>query len=211
LICRRSLKRFLKHCQARNVTGRSKPGVEVFPLIAFDRIHRNSLSYARTAYDANSFLSPIFDPNSTTLSRTFRLPICRKFQGWHLPQFFAVGWTCPEALELHKFFKFVAKYRSAISSAHCCANFSPIQNLRHSIASIRHAAVHRLAQDRNSLLQMNHAAIELCVCIGESPGAENLCRLFRFLWRTLPKSSMVHMQTPQTPPARASLPESVPP
>lgn len=31
-------------------------------------------------------------------------------QKWLLPQSFAVGWTCPEVLELPKFFKFVAKY-----------------------------------------------------------------------------------------------------
>jgi hypothetical protein len=37
-------------------------------------------------------------------------------QKCRLPQSLAVGWTCPEALELHKFFKFLAKNRSKIST-----------------------------------------------------------------------------------------------
>jgi hypothetical protein len=64
----------------------------------------------------------------------------------------AVGWTCPEALELHKFFKLLARNRSKISSEKHRENITTVQNLRHSIAGIRHAAVHRMVQDSDSLL-----------------------------------------------------------
>jgi hypothetical protein len=78
--------------------------------------------------------------------------------------------------------------------------------LRHSIVSIRHTAVHRLTQDRDSLLEMVYAAIEFCLCIGGSPGAEKLCGLLRFLQKTLPKPSIKQMQSQQTTPFQAFLP-----
>ncbi|KAJ5394718.1 hypothetical protein N7509_006505 [Penicillium cosmopolitanum] len=112
-------------------------------------------------------------------------------QKWLLPQPLAVGWTCPEVLELHKFFKFLAKNRLKISSEKCRANITTVQNLCHSIASIRHAAVHRLTQDRDSLLEMVYAAIEFCLCIGESPDAEGPGHFFRFLQNTLPKQPII--------------------
>ncbi|KAJ5743388.1 hypothetical protein N7533_010490 [Penicillium manginii] len=109
-----------------------------------------------------------------TLQRHLEHSAFQFVQNWLLPQSLALGWTCPEALEPNKFFKFLAKYQSKISSEQSCENVS---------------SVHRLPQDKDSLLQMNRAAIEFCLCIGESPGAESLCCLFRFLQKTTPKSS----------------------
>jgi hypothetical protein len=110
-------------------------------------------------------------------------------QKWLQPQSLAVGWTCPEALELHKFFKFLARNRSKIWSEQCCANIGPVQNLRHYFASIRHAAVYHLTQDRDSLLEMVYAAIEFCLCISKSPGAEKPCGLLRCLHKPFPSQA----------------------
>lgn len=42
-----------------------------------------------------------------TLQRYLEQSAFRLVRKWLLPQFLDVGWTCPEALELHKFFKLV--------------------------------------------------------------------------------------------------------
>ncbi|CAI7617621.1 unnamed protein product [Penicillium pancosmium] len=97
--------------------------------------------------------------------------------------------------------------RSKISSEQHRENITTAQNLRHSIAGIRHAAVHRLAQDRDSLLQKNCTAIEFCLRIGDNYGAETLCRLFEFLQKTLPKSSMAQVQPQQAVPSHPRLPK----
>ncbi|KAJ5240540.1 uncharacterized protein N7469_002131, partial [Penicillium citrinum] len=77
-----------------------------------------------------------------------------------------------------------------------------VRNLeKHWISSgsaIRHAAVHRLPQDRDSLLQMNRAAVKFCLCMDKGPETERLCCLFWFLQEILPKSSVVSMSTEQT-------------
>jgi hypothetical protein len=103
----------------------------------------------------------------------------------------AGGWTCPEALQLHKFFKFVTKHRSKISFKQCCENASSLQYLRDRVASIRHAAVHRLVQDSDGLVEMVYAAIE-----------------FKFLQEKLPKPNIKQMQSQKTTPFHPSLPES---
>jgi hypothetical protein len=142
-----------------------------------------------------------------TLQRHLEHSAFRFVQKWLQPQSLAVGWTCPEALELHMFFKFLARNRSKISSEQHGENITTVQNLRHSIAGIRHAAVHRLAQDRDSLLEKNCAAIEFCLRVGDNYGAESLCRLFEFLQKILPKSSMVQVQSQQAVSSHPHLPE----
>lgn len=56
------------------------------------------------------------------------------------------------------------------------------------VSAIRHAAVHRLTQDRESLLQMNRVAIEFVMTTGESSPPAKLCRLLDFMEARLPKS-----------------------
>ncbi|KAJ5409139.1 hypothetical protein N7509_003022 [Penicillium cosmopolitanum] len=132
-----------------------------------------------------------------TLQRHLEHSAFQFVQKWLLPQSLAVGWTCPEALEMHKFFKLLTRHRWKISSEKHRENITTVQNLRHSIVSIRHAAVHRLAKDRDSLLEMNCGAIEFCLRIGDDYSAESLCRLLDFLQKTLSKSSMVQVQPQQ--------------
>jgi hypothetical protein len=64
-----------------------------------------------------------------------------------------------------------------------------------------------LAQDRDSLLEKSCAAIEFCLCIGDSHSAESLCRLFEFLQKTPPKSSRVQVQPQQAVPSHPRLPK----
>ncbi|KAJ5240587.1 uncharacterized protein N7469_002178 [Penicillium citrinum] len=133
-----------------------------------------------------------------TLQRRLEFSAFRFIHRWLPLQSLAVGWTCPEALELHQVFKFVTKYRSKISSEEVLNSIGPLQDMRDSVASIRHAAVHRLPQNRDSLLQMNRAAVKFCLCMDDGPEAERICRLFRFLQRTPPRPSVVPIPTEQT-------------
>ncbi|KAJ5240659.1 uncharacterized protein N7469_002250 [Penicillium citrinum] len=94
-------------------------------------------------------------------------------------------------------FEFVTKHRSRISCEGVWKNVESLQDLRDLVASIRHAAVHRLPQDRDSLLQMNRAAVKFCLCVGDGPETERLCRLFWFLQKILPKSGVAPIPTEQ--------------
>jgi hypothetical protein len=89
---------------------------------------------------------------------------------WYLQRYFPPeslqnGWTCPEALGLHKLFQFLNRHRRRPQAETSGPAVSDIQGWRHSISAIRHAAVHRLAQNRRSLLQMTQAAIGFVHCI----------------------------------------------
>ena len=107
---------------------------------------------------------------------------------WLLEESLMVGWTCPEELELHSLFKFLGKHRDKIQCSSCRQAANTIQKWQRLVSGIRHAAVHRLSQDRESLLQMNRVAIEFSLCIGGLPSAEKLRRLLKFLEDRLPKS-----------------------
>ena len=58
-----------------------------------------------------------------------------------------------------------------------------------SISAIRHAAVHRLAQDRQSLLRMTRAAIGFVQCMSGSSHTQSLRRLRKYLRVALPRPS----------------------
>lgn len=146
--------------------GRSDSGIGVPLLIAFDRVHRNHLPHIRRAYDTTSFRAQY---QLQTVQCLLESSATQFVQTWIPLHYLVVGSTCPKALELHKFFKFVAKHRHKMSSEQCHENSSSIQNLHYSIASIRHAAIHRLPQDKDHLLQMHYAAIEFVLCVGVKP------------------------------------------
>ncbi|KAJ5481495.1 hypothetical protein N7475_000307 [Penicillium sp. IBT 31633x] len=77
-----------------------------------------------------------------------------------------VGWTCLEELELHKLFNFMVEHRNKIPCSSCRQAAITIQKWQRLVAGIRHAAVHRLSQDRESLLRVTRVAIEFSLCIG---------------------------------------------
>ncbi|KAF3400083.1 hypothetical protein F1880_008412, partial [Penicillium rolfsii] len=99
------------------------------------------------------------------------------------------GWTCPEALELHKLFQFLNRHRHASKVNPPGPAVSYIQGWRDSISAIRHAAVHRLAQDRQSLLRMTRAAIGFVQCMSGSSHTQSLRRLRKYLRVALPRPS----------------------
>src|SRR4051794_10714577 len=91
------------------------------------------------------------------------------------------GWTCPEALELHKLFQFLNRHRLAPKANPLGPAVSDIQGWRHSISAIRHAAVHRRAQDRQSLLRMTRAAIGFVQCMNGPSHTQSLRHLRKYL------------------------------
>lgn len=74
------------------------------------------------------------------------------------------GWICPEALGLHKLFQFLNRRRRRLHAEFSDLAVSDIKGWRHSICAIRHVAVHRLAQARQSLLQTTQTAMGFVQC-----------------------------------------------
>ncbi|KAJ5558921.1 hypothetical protein N7535_009205 [Penicillium sp. DV-2018c] len=78
--------------------------------------------------------------------------------------------------------------RSAEWEIRIFESFSPdnrilakLHSLRHTVSDIRHAAVHRIVQDSESLLEMLQAAVAFASCIGDKECTQQL----EFLCRTL--------------------------
>ncbi|KAJ6119106.1 hypothetical protein N7471_013057 [Penicillium samsonianum] len=127
-------------------------------------------------------------------------------QKWLLEESLVVGWTCPEELELHRLFKFLVEHRDKIRCSSCRQAAITIQKWQRVVSGIRHAAVHRLSQDRESLLHMTRVAIEFSLCIGGLSSVQKLRRLLKFLEDRLPKSERRRTQSRQNFKHQASLP-----
>jgi hypothetical protein len=113
---------------------------------------------------------------------------------WYVERYFLSesvqnGWTYPDALELHKLFQFLNRHRRASKANPSGPAVSDIQGWRDSISGIRHVAVHRLAQDRQSLLRMTRAVIGFVQCMSGSSHTQSLRRLRKYLWVALPRPS----------------------
>lgn len=78
---------------------------------------------------------------------------------WLPSECFSMKWNCPESLELHKFFPFLDEYGQKIRSRSFHQIVANVQKQKLLISGIRHAAVHRIWQDRGSLRQKIDAAI----------------------------------------------------
>ena len=113
---------------------------------------------------------------------------------WLLEESLMVGWTCPEELELHKLFKFLVEHRDKIRCSSCRQAAITIQKWQRLVSGIRHV-VHRLSQDRESLLRMTRVAIEFSLCIGGLSSAQKLRRLLKFLEDRPPKSERRRTQS----------------
>jgi hypothetical protein len=86
-------------------------------------------------------------------------------QKWLLEESLMVGWTCPEELELHRLFKFLMELRDKKRYSSCRQAAITIQKWQRLVSGVRHAAVHRLSQDRESLLHMTRVAIEFSLSV----------------------------------------------
>jgi hypothetical protein len=126
---------------------------------------------------------------------------------WLLEESLMVGWTCPEELELNRLFRFLVEHRDKIRCSSCLQAATTIQKWQRLVSGIRHAAVHRLSQDRESLLRMTRVAIEFSLCIGGLSSVEKLRRLLKFLEDRLPKSERPRAQSRRNVKHQASLPK----
>ncbi|CAG8892958.1 unnamed protein product [Penicillium nalgiovense] len=125
---------------------------------------------------------------------------------WLLEESLMVGWSRPEELELHKLFKFLVEHRDKIRCSSCRQAAITIQKWQRLVSGIRHAAVHRLSQDRESLLHMTRVAIEFSLCIGGLSSVRKLRRLLKFLEDRLPNSERRRTQSRRNLKHQASLP-----
>ncbi|CAG8182550.1 unnamed protein product [Penicillium nalgiovense] len=125
---------------------------------------------------------------------------------WLLEESLMVGWTCPEELELHKLFKFLVEHRDKIRCSSCRQAAITIQKWQRLVSGIRHAAVHRLSQDRESLLHMTRVAIEFSLNIGGLSSVQKLRHLLKFLEDRLPNSERRRTQSRRNLKYQASLP-----
>ncbi|CAG8409637.1 unnamed protein product [Penicillium salamii] len=98
-------------------------------------------------------------------------------QRWLLSDSLAAGWTCPEALELHKFFRFLKAHQNKVKDECFQLTLSALTGWHRVITSIRHAAVHRIPHDRKTLLKMLRVAIKLSKCIAGFRDTKGLCRI----------------------------------
>lgn len=123
-----------------------------------------------------------------TMQRCLEQNVFQFARKWLLFESQALGWTCPEALELHIFFRVLAKQQRKVRSDTFQEICRAVKDWQDSISNIRHAAVHRLAQDRSLLIEMSHAAMGFSRDLGASSSAAKFHRLCGFLKKVLPKS-----------------------
>ncbi|KAJ5474106.1 hypothetical protein N7475_003672 [Penicillium sp. IBT 31633x] len=135
---------------------------------------------------------------------------------WLLEESLMVGWACPEELELNRLYRFLVEHRDKIRCSSCRQAATTIPKWQRLVSGIRHAAVHRLSQDRESLLHMTRVTIEFSLCIGGLSSVEKLRRLLKFLEDRLPNSERRRTQSrapsfffAKTAPRRSERPISV--
>lgn len=76
------------------------------------------------------------------------------------------GLTWPESMELHKFLTFLGHHRKTVISVGFHQVLVKNDKLRRVVSDIRHAAVHRIMQDRSGFYQKLDAAAEFAGHIG---------------------------------------------
>ncbi|KAJ5642531.1 hypothetical protein N7490_006531 [Penicillium lividum] len=85
---------------------------------------------------------------------------------WLPRESLSAGWTCPESVELHRIFSFLDEHKAKSESSNFHGTFGKLYKWRRPVTSIRHAAVHRIVQDRDSLDQKIRAAAGFAQGIG---------------------------------------------
>ena len=90
----------------------------------------------------------------------------------------SIHWKHPESMELQKIFQFLDKHWAAVRSNGFYCDSTALLTWRRSVTDIRHAAVHRICQDRASLGQKLDAAVVFAQCLGDEE-CEQEIRYFR--------------------------------
>ncbi|KAJ5533381.1 hypothetical protein N7494_009933 [Penicillium frequentans] len=120
--------------------------------------------------------------------------IFRFLRKWLLFESQAVGWTCVEAIELHKVFGFLADHKERIESQAYCPTAQSIQKWHRVISNIRHASVHRVPQARDIMLRMVRHAIGFVESIAGGRSSRSLRQLYRFVKAILHTSDRLQAQ-----------------
>ncbi|KAJ5413673.1 hypothetical protein N7509_000300 [Penicillium cosmopolitanum] len=113
---------------------------------------------------------------------------------WLPSESIKVGWKCAESVELHRVFNFLAKYQGNIQDSRFNLAWKAIQRWRCVITNIRHAAVHRIEQGRDTLLRMNHIAIKLVRCIAGFEMSHSLRGLQKVLHKKISSLDQLNSQ-----------------
>jgi hypothetical protein len=111
----------------------------------------------------------------------------RFVQHWLPQECHSFDWECAESMELHKFFPFLDQHEEKISSKGFHQILMKLHSMRRMVTSIRHAAVHRIVQDRKSFLRMLQAAVAFTGCIGDDKCTQQLGCLCFYLDTLLAK------------------------
>ena len=106
----------------------------------------------------------------------------------------AVGWTCIEAIELHKVFGFLADHKERIESQLRCPPAQSIQKWHRVISNIRHASVHRIPQAQEIVLRMVKQAIGFVETIAGGRSSRSLRQLYRFVKTMIHNSNRLQAQ-----------------
>lgn len=138
------------------------------------------------------------------LQRHMEIEAFRFVRQWLPTEAHAAGWSCAEALELHKLFPFLAKHHKKIPLHAFWLEYDNA-SWRQSISQIRHATVHRLVQDRDALLKMSDDAIGFVWCIAGPSSAQKFGDLRGFLQDVLPQTRQSQGDRPPTPPVRKGM------
>ncbi|CAG8165941.1 unnamed protein product [Penicillium nalgiovense] len=131
-------------------------------------------------------------------------------QRWLPSESLAAGWTCPEALELHKFFRLLEVHQGKVKDECFQLTWSTLTGWRRVISSIRHAAVHRIPHDRKTLLKMARVAIKFSKCIAGFKGSKRLCRIQNLVKTALSEFDQLTAQLKQKARLQISLCEAYP-
>ena len=106
------------------------------------------------------------------------------------------GWVdMPRVTRAKQALQILGVHRDKIRCSSCRQAATTIQKWQRLVSGIRHAAVHRLSQDRESLLRMTRVAIGFSLCIGGLSSVEKLRRLLKFLEDRLPNSERRRTQS----------------
>ncbi|KAJ5938374.1 hypothetical protein N7466_001508 [Penicillium verhagenii] len=115
-------------------------------------------------------------------------------QKWLLAESHAIGWTCAEAVELHKIFGFLTDYNQKLEAQPCSPPAHSIQRWNRVVSSIRHASVHRILKAPDALLRMVRYAIGFLESIAGVRSSRSLRRLHRFLKTMITSSDRLAAQ-----------------
>ncbi|CAG8240936.1 unnamed protein product [Penicillium salamii] len=134
----------------------------------------------------------------------------RFLRQWLLSDSLAAGWTCPEALELHKFFRFLKAHQNKVKDECFQLTLTELTGWHRVLTSIRHAAVHRIPHDRKTLLKMLRGAVQFSKCIAGFKETKSLCRIQEFVKTALSEFDQLTAQLKQKALLKISLCECRP-